>query len=179
MCKLKKSIYGLKQSPRCWNSTLDSCLKKMGFVQATGDPCLYISSEGEMFLIAVYVDDILLAGKDGEKMAAIKQAFSQEFQVRDMGELHYFLGVKVVQDKDTGNIWIGQESYTESILRRFGMENCKAIRTPIDASTKLVKATDNDTDIDQKLFQSAVGSLLYLSFATRPDITFAVNNVRS
>ena len=110
-------------------------------------------------------------------MAAIKQAFSQEFQVRDMGELHYFLGVKVVQDKDTGNIWIGQDSYTESILRRFGMENCKAIRTPVDASTKLVKAIDNDTEIDQKLFQSAVGSLLYLSFATRPDITFAVNNV--
>ena len=101
-----------------------------------------------MFLIAVYVDDILLAGKDGEKMAAIKQAFSQEFQVRDMGELHYFLGVKVhiVQDKDTGNIWIGQESYTESISRRFGMENCKVIRTPVDASTKLVKAIDNDTD---------------------------------
>ena len=61
--KLKKSIYALKQSPRCWNSTLDNCLRKMGFVQATGDPCLYISSEGEMFLIAVYVDDILLAGK--------------------------------------------------------------------------------------------------------------------
>ena len=61
--KLKKSIYGLKQSPRCWNSVLDDYLKKMGFVQAAGDPCLYIASVGEMFLIAIYVDDILLAGK--------------------------------------------------------------------------------------------------------------------
>ena len=82
-------------------------------------------------------------------MATIKQAFSQELQVRDMGELGYFLGVKVVQDQDTGNIWIGQESYIESILRRFGMENCKTIRTPVDASKKLVKVVDNDTDIDK------------------------------
>ena len=123
------------------------------------------------------MDDILLAGKDDERMVAAKQALSQELQVKDMGELHYFLGLKVDQDQETGNVWNGQKSYTENILRRVGMENCKAIRTPVDASTKLLKAVDDDTDIDQKLYQSAVGSLLYLSIATRPDITFAVNNV--
>ena len=157
----------------------------MGFVQATGDLCLYVALEGEVFLIAVYVDDILLAGKDDERMTAVKQAFSQEFQVKDMGELHHFLGMKVVQDQETGNVWIGQKSYLENILRSFdmenckaiGMENCKAIHTPVDASTKLIKAVDNDTDVDQKLYQSVVGSLLYLSLATRPDITFAVSNV--
>ena len=130
VCKLKKSIYGLKQSPRCWNFTLDSCLKKMGFVQTTGDPCLYVALEGETFLIAVDVDNILLAGKDDERMAAVKQAFLQEFQVKDMGELHHFPGMKVVQDQETGHVWIGQKSYLENILRSFGMENCKAICTP-------------------------------------------------
>ena len=94
-----------------------------------------------------------------------------------MGKLHHFLGMKVVQDQETGSVWIGQKSYLENILRSFGMENCKAIHTPVDASTKLMKAVDNDTDVDQKLYQSAVGSLLYLSLATRPDITFAVSNV--
>ena len=94
-----------------------------------------------------------------------------------MGELHHFLGMKVVQDQETGNVWIAQKLYLENILKTFGMENCKAIRTPVDASTKLMKAVDNDTDVDQKLYQSAVGSLLYLSLATRPDITFAVSNV--
>ena len=64
VCKQIMSIYGLKQSPRCWNSALDSCPNKMGFVQATGDPCLYVTLEGEIFLIAVYVNDILLAGKE-------------------------------------------------------------------------------------------------------------------
>lgn len=178
VCKLKKSIYGLKQSPRCWNSALDSHLKKMGFVQAAGDPCLYMASEGEMFLIAVYVDDILLAGRSNKRLTAVKQALSQQFQVKDMGELHYFLGAKIIQDHKTGSVWIGQQSHTENILRRFGMEDAKEIRTPVDTSTKLVKGKDEDTYImDQQLYQSAVGSLLYLSIVTRPDITYAVSNV--
>ena len=100
VCKLKRSIYGLKQSPRCWNAALDHKLKQMGFVQAKGDPCLYMASEGEMFIIAVYVDDIVLAGKGDQRIAEVKQALAHQFQVKDMGELHYFLGVKVVRDKD-------------------------------------------------------------------------------
>ena len=177
VCKLQKSIYGLKQSPRCWNSALDDYLKKMGFVQAAGDPCLYMASEGEMFLIAIYVDDILLAAKTIERLNAVKQALSQKFQVKDMGELHYFLGVRVVQDQKAGSVWIGQQSYTESILKKFGMEDAKNIRTPVDTSTKLIKVNEEDTGVDQQLYQSAVGSLLYLSIATRPDITYAVSNV--
>ena len=98
VCKLKKSIYGLKQSPRCWNLAFDNYLKQTRFVQAAGDPCLYMASEEEMLLIATYVDDILLAGKSMKRMNTVKQALSQQFLVKDMGELHYFLGVKVVQD---------------------------------------------------------------------------------
>jgi len=63
VCRLKQSIYGLKQSPHCWNSALDSQLNKMGFTQITSNPCLYTTSEEEMFIIAIYVDDILLAGR--------------------------------------------------------------------------------------------------------------------
>ena len=78
VCKLKRSIYGLKQSSRCWNSALDSYLKKMGFLQVPGDPCLYVSSEGEMFLIAAYVDDILLAGKKQQEIDRCKASSLQE-----------------------------------------------------------------------------------------------------
>ena len=75
-------------------------------------------------------------------------------------------------------MWIGQQSYTESILKKFGMEDAKNIRTPVDISTKLTKeGNEGDTCVDQQLYQSAVGSLLYLSIATRPDITYAVSNV--
>ena len=177
VCKLKRSIYGLKQSPRCWNSALDSRLKTMGFAQTTSDPCLYVSTEGEMFVIAVYVDDIVLAGKSNRKMSEVKNALASRFDVKDMGELHYFLGVKIVQDMDAGNVWIGQPAYAESILQKFGMESAKPVGTPVDNGTKLVKTTEESERVEQTLYQSAVGSLLYLSMGTRPDITYAVSNV--
>jgi len=167
VCKLKRSIYGLKQSPRCWNSALDSQLKRMGFVQTASDPCIYIASE-EMFIIGVYVDDIVLAGKSDKRMEDVKKAIAMQFDVKDLGKLHYFLGMKIVQDEKTGKVWIGQPAYTESVLQKFGMENSKPVRTPVDTGTKLVKATDDEECVDQKLYQSAVGSLLYLSVGTRP-----------
>ena len=177
VCKLKRSIYGLKQSPRCWNSILDSHLKGMGFVQTSSDPCLYVNTEGEFFVIAVYVDDIVLAGRDEKRLSQVKEAIGSKFEVKDMGALHYFLGVRIIQDQTNGKNWIGQQAYTEGLLQRFGMENAKPVSTPVDVGTKLVKAIEETDLVDQRLYQSAVGSLLYLSTGTRPDITFAVSNV--
>ena len=97
VCRLKNSIYGLKQSPRCWNIAIDDYLKKVKFVQTEGDPCLYVSrDQGETVVIAVYVDDILIAAKTDKRIAEIKAAIANHFEVKDMGELHYFLGVKIV-----------------------------------------------------------------------------------
>ena len=106
--------------------------QKIGFVQAISDPCLYIASEGELFLIAVYVDDIVLAGSSDVGMKEVKQALSQKFQVKDLGELHYFLGVKVVQNQKNRTVWIGQQD----ILKKFGMEDAKPVQTPVDTSIK-------------------------------------------
>ena len=94
LCKLKRSIYGPKQSPHCWNSALDSYLKKMGFIQAMSGPCLFISSEGEPFIIGIYVDDILLGGKSDRRMTEVKKAPAMQFEVKDIGELNYILGAK-------------------------------------------------------------------------------------
>ena len=109
ICRL---IYGLKQAPRCWNYALDKRLKEMGFKQTSGDPCLYVSSdqEGDVFIIAVYVDDI------EAKMKEVKKELSQTFKMKDLGPLHHFLGVTVIQDQSTGNIWLGQPLYTENLL---------------------------------------------------------------
>ena len=142
-CRLKRSIYGLKQSSRCWNTVLDKKLKKMGFVRTDSDPCIYVATEGEMFVIAVHVDDIVLATKSDERMAEVKKGLAEGFEVKDMGQLHHFLGVKVIQNPQTGEVWIGQEAYAQSILQKFGMENTKPINTPVDASSKLVKTTEN------------------------------------
>ena len=93
VCKLKKSVYGLKQSPRCWNEALDKQLKKMGFEQANSDPCVYTASGGEVFLIAVYIDDIILAGRSDKHMKEVKDEIVEKFTVKDLGELHHFFGV--------------------------------------------------------------------------------------
>ena len=175
VCKLKKSIYGLKQSPRCWNVALDDHLCDIGFTQSASDPCIY-TSEGGSVLLAVYVDDILLAAKSEQRMSDVKQAISNRFAVKDMGELKYFLGVAVDQETNPDCIWIGQPAYTQRVLDKFGMDQAKPVSTPVDASAKLVKTGEDEETIDQLKYQSAVGSLLYLSMWTRPDITYAVGN---
>ena len=177
VCKLKRSIYGLKQSPRCWNSTIDGYLKQLGFLQSTSDPCVYIAALGEMAVIGVYVDDIVIACKSEQRMEEVKRALCRKFEVKNLGELHHFLGLKVVQDKVSGDVWIGQPAYVGKVLERFGMQDAKSVVTPVDTSTKLVKAVEDDGLVDRSLYQSAVGSLLYLSTSTRPDIAFAVSNV--
>ena len=177
VCRLKKSIYGLKQSSHCWNVVLDDHLKKMGFVQTTTDPCVYRASGGEPVYIGVYVDDIILAAQSNEKLAEMKKELSLRFDIKDMGRLHHFLGMKIVQDDTTGRAWIGQPAYTEALLKKFGTDEASTIATPVDSSIKLVKASEEDVLFDKHKYQSAVGSLLYLSVATRPDITYAVSNV--
>ena len=107
VCKLKHSLYGLKQAPRCWNFILDERLKEMGFVQTVSDPCIYVTKGPEPFIIGIYVDDILLAGKSEKQICEVKSALAERFDVKDLGELNHFLGVKIVQNHKTGTIWIG------------------------------------------------------------------------
>ena len=176
VCRLKKSIYGLKQSPRCWNTALDNNLKELGFTQSQNDPCIYYKDiGGETFYIAVYVDDIILAGRTEGTLNEIKTAISRKFDVKDLGELSYFLGVKVEQRNNS--VWIGQSAYTANLLEAFGMADCKPVSTPVNIGSKLTKATDDDKCVDQQKYQSAIGSLMYLSVVTRPDIAFTVSSL--
>ena len=108
VCKLRKSIYGLKQSSRCWNTTLDSHLKEMGFVQSTSDPCIYVDTRADGFYIGVYVDDMVLAGPTERRIKEIKKALSQKLDIKDLGELHHFLGITVKQSEIKRCTWIGQ-----------------------------------------------------------------------
>ena len=157
---------------------LDNKLKKMGFVQTTGDPCVYVTSLGEMcIIILVHVDDLLLACKSEKRMAEIKEELAKQFVMKDMSKVHHFLGIKVIQNLNDEEVWIGQPAFTRSVLENFGMENSKPVTTPVDLSSKLVKAVNGSEKINQAKFQSAVGGLLYLSTRTRPDIAYAVNNV--
>ena len=108
----------------------------------------------------------------------MEAAIANRFEVKDMGELHYFLGVKIAQDLKTGTTsWLGQPAYSENMLRQFNMQDAKSCKTPVDPSLKLTKADEEFTLVNQELYQSAVGKFLYLSIRTRPDIAFALNTV--
>ena len=177
VCKLKQSLYGLKQSPRCWNSMLDAHLKGMGYVQCTNDPCIYTLAGGETIIIGVYVDDFVIAGKSSERIEQVKTSLSEKFDVKDLGELHYFLGVQIVQDHKRGTVWMGQPTFAESVLQKYNMSEAKSVKTPVSLNSKLLKASGECELVDQFLYQSAVGSLFYLATRSRPDIAFAINNV--
>ena len=133
----------------------------MGFKQNTSDPCIYTSKmkSDSLFILAVYVDDILLAGKSLQKIAQVKANLVKWFQLNDSGELHYFLGVHVQQHSI--EIWIGQPTYTQAIIKKFGMEHCKPANSPVTPGAKLLKATEQSESVDATLYQSAVGSLYY------------------
>ncbi len=178
VCRLHKSIYGLKQSPMCWNTVLDEYLRQMEFVQTSGDPCVYVSARiSELMILAVYVDDLLLTGQSQAEIDVTKKELSTRFRMKDLGKLHHFLGMEVIQDLIDGTVWFGQTAYTNTLLLKYGMEESKSASTPSDHSSKLVKRDEEENDgIDITTYQAAVGGLLYLSTKTRPDIAFAVGN---
>ena len=130
-----------------------------------------------MFL-AVYVDDLVIAAKGTAEIQVIKDQLAKKFDMEDMGQLYHFLGMKVIQNIKSpgGSIWVGQDRYTQDILRKYGMSNCKPASTPMDPGYKPESAKDTDELVNQGLYQSAIGSLLFLGIARRPDISYAVSN---
>ena len=161
-----------EESSRCWNTVLDSHLKRMGFLQSQSD---YVTGEGEdTFYIGVYVDDIILAGKDKSRMEEVKRELSSKFDIKDLGLLSYFLGMSVVQKLEEKMTWMGQPAYVQKLLLNTGMSDCKPVKTPVDPGQRLVKASEDEEALDQSLYQSVVGSLMYLATCTRPDIAYAV-----
>ena len=171
-CKLNKSIYGLKQAPKCWNESIHNYLLSLKFRVSVCDSCLYINNDdGTKFYIAVYVDDLFLCCQNLDKMNRVKKLLSDRYEMKDLNELKYFLGVEVKYTYDS--IWLGQSIYSEIILEKFGMSNCKAVKTPFDCNNSSLSCDSNP--FDKKLFKQAIGSLLFLSVRTRPDLCFSVN----
>lgn len=125
--------------------------------------------------MAVYVDDIILGQRSEVEMNTVKKELGHRFKMKDLGKLHHFPGITVVQDQLTEMIWIGQSYYTEKTLQRYEMHECKPVGTPINPNSKLVSAGGPDVLHNQRLYQAVVGSLLHLSTKTRPDTAYTVS----
>lgn len=175
VCKLNKAIYGLKQAGRTWNQKLNKILLKFGLLKSKCDPCVYFNREWNL-VIAIYVDDFLIFYRDKRQLHAIKLHLNESLHMKDVGEAKECIGIQITKNKNF--IELSQEMYIEQMLRKFGMENAKATKTPADPNIKLsVKMWDEKNDASGVPYQEVVGSLLYASQITRPDISFAVNNV--
>lgn len=176
VCRLNRAMYGLKQAGRQWNHKLNAALVDIGLVKSKEDPCVYYSVEMGVIL-AVYVDDVMILWKNESKLRALKSALCTKFMMKDMGRAMNIVGISIEYTKD--GIAIHQRRYIESILKRFGMENAKPSVTPSDPAQKLsIKMVDESAGaLENVPYQQAVGCLLYLVQATRPDIAFSVNDV--
>ena len=179
VCKLKKSLYGLKQSARCWNKTIDDYLKKSGWVQNDADPCIYIkrfwtNDQERIIIAALYVDDLLIASNDIDALNKEKDSLSTRFEMVDEGEVHYILGMRVKRNRKEGVLSIDQQAFLLSTLKRFGMQDCKPVATPFEPGTNFEKLSENDDVVELRNYQSAIGCLTYLSIGTRPDIAASV-----
>ena len=175
VCKLKKSLYGLKQAPRVWNKTFTCFLLKQGFTQSEADPCLFIyNKNGRNILIALYVDDGLVAAKQGDsELNNFLQHLQKEFHIT-YSPAEYFLSLEI-EHLDDGSFAINQEHYIDRILEKFKMADCNGISTPVESSCE--QSEDESDFLTKEPYREAVGSLNYLAVCTRPDIAYAVSLV--
>ena len=156
---LLRSLYGLKQAARDWNQYLIRELIKLGFIQSEGDPCLLIHPQKRMIVLC-YVDDIAFAAKTIDDIRWFKQTFGSVFKIKDLGEVHKILGVRVVRDRQAGTLRLDQTHYIKDILARFSMNKEKAHPTlsPMDSYDNLRRAGPEDERTNQLDYVRQVGS---------------------
>ena len=174
VCRLKKSLYGLKQSPRAWFGRFTKAMKAFGYSQSNSDHTLFLKKQqGKITALIVYVDDMVVTGNDSEERKALQEYLSREFEMKDLGPLKYFLGIEVSRSKM--GIFLSQRKYTLDLLHETGMSRCQPIDTPMEEGLKLQLEPDQ-TPVDKGRYQRLVGRLMYLAH-TRPDLAYAVSVV--
>ena len=177
-CRLKKSIYGLKQASRQWNLKFDEVIKKFGFVENDADRCIYIKAKGgKLIILVLYVDDILLACNDKNMLHETKNFLSSHFDMKDLGEASYVLGIEIHRDRAQGVLGLSQKAYIEKMLKRYNLDKCNTSPVPLQKGDKLNGSQCPKNDFERSKmsnipYASAVGSLMYAQVCTRPDLAF-------
>ncbi|RVW94488.1 Retrovirus-related Pol polyprotein from transposon RE1 [Vitis vinifera] len=174
VCKLKKSLYGLKQSPRAWFGRFTKSMRAFGYRQSNSDHTLFLKKQhGKITTLIVYVDDMVVTGNDPEERKALQNYLSREFEMKDLGPLKYFLGIEVSRSSE--GIFLSQRKYALDLLQETGMSGCQPVNTPIEEGLKLC-VEPNQVSTDKGRYQRLVGRLMYLAH-TRPDLAYALSVV--
>jgi hypothetical protein len=176
--RLKKSIYGLKQASRQWYLKFDRTIRNFGFKENVDDNCVYAKfKNGRYIFLILYVDDILLASSDVSLLLETKKFLSSKFNMKDLGEDSFVLGIEIHRDISKWVLGLSQKAYIEKVLKKLSMHKCSASPAPIVKSDRYedFQCPRNQYELDQMkvvLYASAVGSLQYAQVCTRPDLAF-------
>jgi hypothetical protein len=171
--RLIKAVYGTKQGGHIWYEDICRTLGEMGYMHTTADHAVFVRScDNNFSIIVLYVDDITLASTSLATINGDKESLKAKYQMTDLGELSWILGMHITRDRDSGWIALSQQKYLEGLLDQFGFTNACPIPTPVLANQHLAKLPSPEVDV--KFYQCAVGALMYPSLCTRPDISYAV-----
>ncbi|UYV75824.1 hypothetical protein LAZ67_13001446 [Cordylochernes scorpioides] len=172
-CKLKKSIYGLKQSGRCWNKFLNKQLHEIGFQRNPIDPSIYeVELEEGKFILSIYVDDIFAISENQAARNKCRELLNSSFEVKYLGPISHMLGVSFKKSED-GSMTLSQSNYIEELLQRFRLQDAKGVSTPMETNLDL-RVRKNGNSNERFPYRELIGGLSYLSQRTRPDIAYAV-----
>ena len=175
--RLRKALYGIKQASHEWNKHINAFLESMGFKRCVKDTCLYvkITTTGQRIIIGLFVDDITAAysKRDKEEWMKVKTMLMSKYKLSSVGEVQHIVGMRVEKRSD-GTVWIDQQAYVEQKLQEFGMSESRPMSTP-ETITKKIDGDKELSEEEMETYRAIVGSLIYASTSTRPDITHAVN----
>jgi hypothetical protein len=183
VCKLDKSLPGLRQSSRAWYICLYNYLIAHGFSTTKADPNIYVKRDSTHFiLIAIYVDDCIILSNTIPAIYSLKHLLSVEFEMSDEGQIHYILGLQIYHDRISQSLVFKQEKYLQSLLVRYHMDKCHDISTPLEVGIKFSKNDYPINDNDKALmadvpYSESCGSLIHSSVCTRLDVTYSVNSL--
>jgi len=173
VCKLKKALYGLRESPRAWYECFDDYIQKLGFKRSNNDYCLYIGTrKNENIFVILFVDDLLICGRDKKKIDEIKIDLSTRFYMKDLGKVEMYLGIRINYDDKVGKMTMDQSNYIESLATKYDIESAKLYQTPMEQNLSIEPSQLVPEYIK---YRNLIGALLYISTSTRLDISYSVN----
>lgn len=174
VCRLRKSLYGLKQASHQWYAKLSSALGTREFIYSLNDYSHFFKNTGNLItILAVYVDDILITGNNQAKISEIKQFLDIEFKIKDLGEAHYFLGLELL--RESGGLVITQRKFALELLSEFDWLDSHLVSTPLDPTSKISTNCGSPLN-DPTIYCRLLGNINFLT-NTRPDLSFTVQNL--
>ncbi|CAM8998933.1 unnamed protein product [Rhodiola kirilowii] len=182
VCLLRKSIYGLKQSPRQWNIKFNECMMSLGFARSKYDTCLYLKrpKSGLILYLLLYVDDILIMSNSESEISKIKKQLSSNFDMKVLGIAKKILGINIVRNRQKKLMFLSQAEYVDKVLEKFSMHDSKPAMIPLGGHLVLSKEDCPKDETARKKMSSipydvAVGSVMYCMLCTRPDLAFGIS----